>query len=398
MALVGADALAQDQQFVVRPKVYERLSKAQKALKNNKFENARRELGIITKRMKPNKHEKALTLQALGYTYAGEEKLKLAAETLLSAWELNSLPAATQNSLLFNTGQILLANKQYKKAVEVLDKWIAVTETPTADSLYTIAAAKYQAKDMNGAAKFADRAIKASRKPKDSWLQLLLSAYIELKRWRPAIGVMQKLVERHPDKRTYWLQLGALYGEVNDQKRALAVMKLAYDAGVLEKRDDYLQLAQRYQSEEVPLAAADVLTTALQKKKLKLDAEVAKVIAESLFVARDDKRAAPALNRAAGLAKDGELYVRLAQLELENERWVKAVEAGKKAVSKGGLKSPGKAHLLIGIAEARRGRTAAAKQAFAKASKSPNTARSAQGWLKYLSSVGAEAQGATAAP
>ncbi|MEO1228450.1 MAG: hypothetical protein AAFZ18_06045 [Myxococcota bacterium] len=392
---VGFDALAQEnQQFVVRPKVYERLAKAQKAISERKYQQAHKELEIIQKRMRPNDHEKALTYQASGFAYAGQEKLKPAVAAMQSAWDLNALPAATQNSLLFTIGQVWMAQEQYKKAVVALDKWIAVTEAPTSDALYTVAAAKYQAKDMAGAAKFAERAVKSAKKVKDSWLQLLLSAYIDLKRWRPAIGVMQRLIERNPDKRSYWIQLTALYSEVNDSKRALAVMKLAYDAGVLEKREDYVQLAQRYQAEDIPLTAAEVLLDASSKKKVQQDAEVSKIIAESLFVARDDKRAAPALAKAARVAKNGEMYMRLAQLQIENEEWAKAVEASQKAISKGGLKSNGQAHLLIGIAESRRGRSAAAKQAFTKAAKSSDTKRSAEGWLKFLANQAAAAAAA----
>ncbi|MEL6187556.1 MAG: hypothetical protein AAFU79_23300, partial [Myxococcota bacterium] len=176
--------------------------------------------------------------------------------------------------------------------------------------------------------------------------------------------------------------------------RALAVMKLAYDAGVLEKREDYVQLAQRYQAEDIPLTAAEVLLDASSKKKVQQDAEVSKIIAESLFVARDDKRAAPALAKAARVAKNGEMYMRLAQLQIENEEWAKAVEASQKAISKGGLKSNGQAHLLIGIAESRRGRSAAAKQAFTKAAKSSDTKRSAEGWLKFLANQAAAAAAA----
>jgi tetratricopeptide (TPR) repeat protein len=129
-----------------------------------------------------------------------------------------------------------------------------------------------------------------------------------------------------------------------------------------------------------------MLEAALREGKLERDAKVAKTIGLAWFVAREHERAKEALSDAATLAEDGQLYVRLAQLNIERESWAEAAAAGRKALRKGGLDSPGKVHLLVGIAEARRGRKAAARKAFRAAAKSPKTRRSAEGWMKFLSS------------
>ena len=381
-----SESRAEEPQYVVRPVVYERLTAAQNHLKKDRFGEAEKQIRIIQKRMKPNPHEQALALQVLGYVYAGADRTTLAVQTLEQSYELKALPASTQHTMLYTMGQLFLAEKKYRKSVEKFDLWLAQAAKPSPNALYTVAAAKYQAKDIRGSIALAARAVKASRNPKDSWLQLLLSGYIETKQYRPAIGVTKTLVERHPERKTGWLQLISLYSEVDDDRSALAVMHLANRAGVLDKREDLVQLAQRYQAQEIHYSAAKMLEESLRQKRLTMDAEVGKLVATSWFGARAHDKAAPALERAGRLSKDGELFFRLAQLEVERERWPAAISAGRKALEKGGLNNTGAVHLLIGIAEARRGRPGPAKAAFERAAKSPRSKRAALGWIKFLSS------------
>ena len=58
-----------------------------------------------------------------------------------------------------------------------------------------------------------------------AWLQLALAVYLKSKRWTDAAGVLQTLIAQHP-RPPYWLQLSAVYGELEDYETALAVMAL----------------------------------------------------------------------------------------------------------------------------------------------------------------------------
>lgn len=381
--LVVPSTATADGQATMRPKIYKRLAKAQEALEKSKYSDAKRELDIIRNNLKPNPYELALTLQALGFVYARQEKMGQAAATLEKALALNALPGPTQTNLLYNVGQIHMAAKQYKKAARSFDKWLKVAEKPAPSSFYTVAVAKYQAKELKGCIAAAEKAVAGRKGAKDSWLQLLRTAYIETKDFRSALRIHKQVVERYPEKRSNWIQLIVLYEQLKDERRALAALQLAHRAGVLEKRNDFVQLAQRLRSEDIPWAAAKVLEDAVKGGRIEMDKEIARVIALSLFAARDLDRAAPALARAGKLSNDGNLYMRLAQLEVERQRWDQAITAGKKALGKG-LKEPGQAHLLIGISETRQGRTDAARRAFLIAKKSPSSRRAAEGWLTFL--------------
>ena len=365
--------------------------KAQNALRENKFKDGIKAAKALQSRGRLNKHEQALVLQTLGYLYAGQEKLDLAAKTLQECWDLKSLPKATQDGILYNIGQIYMAQEKPKQAVKAFDVWLQTAAKPSNSALYTIAAANYQIKRYRKAVQLGERAVKTGkRKPTDGLLQLLLSCYVELKQYRPAIRVMSTLLKRHPERRNSWIQLAAMYSQVNDDKRALAVMELAYRAGVLEKKTDFIQLGQRLLSEEIPFKAGKVLQTALKDGKIERNAESTKLIATAWVQSRDTDKAAPALNAAGKLAKDGELYYRLAQLELERENWKKAVSAAEKAIKKGGLKSKGQVYLLIGISHLRDGNLDSSRKAFERASKQKGTERPAKSWIKFLASAAAK--------
>ena len=383
--LAQEDKEEEKQNFTCRPEVYARLVKAQDALNKNEYAKAEELAQKILKRMRLNPHEKALVLQTLGYVYAGEEKLKKAVKTLQDCHDLQSLPRATQQGLLYVIGQLHLANKAPKKAVKTFDLWLKGAKNPKANALYTVAAANYQINDYKASIRHGERAVKTTKKPKDALLQLLLASYIELKRWRSAAKTISILVERHPEKKNNWIQLSAIYSELGDEKRALAVLELAENLGVLDKPSEFVQLGQRLLSEDVPYKAGKYLEKVLKDGKLKMDAANAKLLATAWMQSRDTKKAVPALEGAAKLSKDGELYVRLAQLELENERYKEAIEASEKALKKGGVKNPGQIHLLVGIAEVRRGRESAAIKAFERAAKVPASRRSALGWIKFIS-------------
>lgn len=375
-------ARAEDSTFVCRPEVYSRLVKAQKLLDASKYQEAEKAAKLVMRRRGLNDHEKALVMQTLGYIYAGQERLPLAAETLEKTHQLHALPAATQTSMLFNIGQIHLANEHFSRAAEVFDEWLKSAKNPTARSLYTVAAANFQAHKYAATIKHGERALGATKRPSDGLLQLLLATYVKLKRYPPAIRVQKRLTERHPDKRNSWLRLAELYSQTRDEKRALAVLQLGRAAGVLDTSDDLRRVSQRLLAQGIPQQAGILLEGPIKAGQLNLTADVAKLVATAWLQARDVDKAAPALRKAAELARDAELYVRLAQLELDRERYRQAVSAGEAALELGGLDRPGRVELLIGIAHLRSGRRNSALAAFRRASKDTSTRSSAEAWIR----------------
>ncbi len=97
-----------------------------------------------------------------------------------------------------------------------------------------------------------------------------------------------------------------------------------------------------------------------------------------------NSRAIEALQKAAALSDDGELFVREAQLHAAEDNWAGVQRASQNAVDKGGLKNPGRAWMMIGMAAYEREEHAEALRAMREAAKHEDSRRNAQQWINYI--------------
>lgn len=91
-------------------------------------------------------------------------------------------------------------------------------------------------------------------------LSIKLSAELELKKWKPAIVTIKRLIAIEPLRVEWWRQLVALHLRVDDNKRALDSLALAKLQGVKLSQDDLKLLAQLYANRGIPERAALVLS------------------------------------------------------------------------------------------------------------------------------------------
>jgi tetratricopeptide (TPR) repeat protein len=134
----------------------------------------------------------------------------------------------------------------------------------------------------------------------------------------------------------------------------------------------------------IPYPAARVLEKAIAEGKVHGDAEAWELLANAWIAAREYERALEPLGKAAQLSKDGNLYVRLAQLYLQNEDWKNAAENLQKAVDKGGLKDPGNTELMLGIAYYNEKRIVEARSSFARARQHDSSREAADRWISFM--------------
>jgi tetratricopeptide (TPR) repeat protein len=226
--------------------------------------------------------------------------------------------------------------------------------------------------------------VDGSSKPQDSWLQLVLSLRFELKQYAQIPRVLKILLERHPRKKTYWLQLAQVYEELNDSKRALAVMELAYNAGVLETPQERINLVQRLIAQRAPAKGARILEAEMAAGRVPREPDALRLLANAWLHARERKKALDSLALLAKSDSTGKTYLRMAQVNMEMERWEDATRSIRSAVSKGGLDNPGQAHVMLGTVLANQKQFDAARRAFSEATKFPGTRRAARQWLDFL--------------
>jgi tetratricopeptide (TPR) repeat protein len=136
---------------------------------------------------------------------------------------------------------------------------------------------------------------------------------------------------------------------LEQEKKSLAVMQLAYAQDYLVSNSDLRALAQLYLYHSLPYRAGLVLEKASKDERIEEDAIFWEMLANSWLLAREFDRALTPLQTGAEISEKGSLYARLGQLYLEREQWSDASDVLERAIAKGGLHDEHTTHLLMAI-------------------------------------------------
>ncbi len=364
--------------------VFKRLQLAQLALGEGKPNDALAALNDLKAREdRLSENERAMMWQTFGYAYSSQERYPQAIDAFEKCLKLDGLPPESVTNLRYNLAQLYLVQENYGKAIENFEIWFKAAENPTADAYYMMAAAYTQAERPRDALPHAKKAVAKSPAPKEPWLQLLLSLHFQLKQYRDATGVLKTLIARFP-KKNYWMQLAGAYTELDDKKQALATIELAEEQGFLTSENEVRNLIQLYLYNDIPYRAARALEKAIADGRLPNNAKNQELLANTWLHAREREKAIAPLERAAEMSSDGNLYVRLGQVYVSEERWGPARTALSKGLAKGSVRDAGNVHLMLGIANASESRWAEAQRAFNAARKYDKSAKSAEQWLSHI--------------
>lgn len=359
---------------------FKRLNAAHDAIAEQKYPEALAKLDELKSRPRLNDHEQALVWQSYGYIYGVQEKYQEAIEAFERCLAKDALPDAARLNVQFNVAQLYVVLERFPDAVRVFEQWIDETEDPSPNAHYVYALALYQSGDKQRALEQVQEAITKAKSPKESWLQIALAVHVENKQYAEALGIVETLAGLYP-KKHYWVQLSALYAQNEDYEKALAAMVLAYQQGMLTQERELTHLAQLYFFNKIPYQAALVLEDGMREGHVSETAETWRLLADAWVAARDRDKAERPLEQAAAHASDGQLYLRLAHVQIEHEEWAAARKSLKRALEKGQLSDPGNAQLLLGIASASDSHWEEARTAFEAAAAYEGTASAAKQWL-----------------
>ncbi len=370
----------------VHPWAYKRIERAHADLREENFDYVLATLDEMSANSKLNSHERALMWQTYGYAYIGKQDYDKAADALSRCLDTRGLPVQAELHARYNLAQILVMLERHERAVAEFEEWFRHASNPSPTAHYMAAMAYMQNGQRRKAIESVDQAIALASAPKESWLQLKNAMMVEEKDYAGAEAVLAHLIERFP-KKAYWMQLAAVYSETKRHERALTTLELVYLQGLFDQENEYVTLAQMYLFNQIPYQAAAVINDGIAKGVVQESPQAWQLLADSLLHARERDRALPPMRRAAELAADGNVYVRLAQILVDREEWGEAREALARAMEKGDLRHPGHAQLLLGIASANEERWGEAQRAFAAAQKDEKTEKAAEYWLRHLASL-----------
>lgn len=343
-------------------------------------------------------YDEATALEIRGNFYFQVENYQGAIRDFRRALELDVLPSSREKNLVRGIAQLYYQTEQFDAAIRFMQDYVReFPQDAEASDYFIIAGAYAQKDDYRGALAPAERALQldqAAGNRTENYYGLLNLIYSELNMSTKRRGLLEQAVNFFPNTESYWSQLAFLYNEANRNADALAVLELAYKAGLITDGGKIRTLAQFYYDQNNPFRGAKLLSSEMQAGNVARNLSNLELLAQLWAAAREQEEAIAILAEAAPKRSDGSLYYQLGQSYLADERYQLAIRNLREAIRRGGLteREIGNAYVLIGTAlfqedsdsaESR----AAARREFVRAGRYPGQATTSRSWVTYIDTI-----------
>ena len=378
----------------LRNNIYEKLAEAQTFAEAKQYAEAEAVLNDMldatSKKSKLNRYELANVYNTYAYLRYAVEDYNGALNYYQKVIDQRpEIPLALEINTLYTVAQLYFLQENWRKGIETLNKWMAVTDTPSTNAYVLLANGYFQLKDYDKSLAniqiAIDREEAAGKVPKEQWYNLARFIHFDRDNFREALDILEILIMYYP-KKQYWVQASHLYGEEKDEARQLALLEATYEQNLLDRSQDIVLISQLYLQAEVPFPAARAMEKGLADDIVEKDSKNYELAGVAWRQAQEVTKSLPMLEAAASKAEKGELYARLGNVYLDVDRNKEAVEALKRGLDKGGVKRPDQARLALGMAYFNLGEFNAARRAFREARKDKRARSYADQWLKYITS------------
>jgi len=374
----------------LRNAVYEQLTKAQEAAEAKDLNTAKRILDemIASSGSKAlNSYELANVYNLYAFVQYSKEDYAGALKSYEKVVAQPDIPLAMEINTRFTIAQLYFVQEQWQKGIEAMLKWFSMTDTPNANAYVLLAQGYYQVKDYDKALTNVKKALSMSKEagktPKEQWYNLARFLYFEKNDVPNTVATLEEMLQYYP-KKEYWVQLSHMYGEQKKEADQLAAMETAYVQNMLDKETEQVTMAYLYLNGEVPYKAAKVMDKGLSNKSIEGKSKNWELAGNAWRQAQELDKAIPAMEQAAATSDKGELYTRLGSIYLDNDEYDKAITAINKGLSRGGVKRPDTARLVLGMAYFNTKQYEKAREAFVAASKDERSATYAKQWIGYM--------------
>jgi tetratricopeptide (TPR) repeat protein len=397
-----SSAMAQEQQQkpqretrrtpALRNKVYEKLAEAQAAAEAKDLNTASRVLDdMIASGGKNalNSYELANVYNLYAFIYYSREDYAKALQAYENVVKQPDIPLAMEVNTKYTIAQLYFVQEQWQKGINALLEWFRITENPNANAYILLAQGYYQTKDYDKALANVEKAINMylakDKIPQESWYNLARFLYFEKNDINKTVDTLEILLKYYP-KKDYWVQLSHMYGEQKKESQQLSAMETAYVQGMLDKGTEQVTMAYLYLNGDVPYKAAKVMDKGLKDGSIDGKSKNWEIAGSAWRQAQEVDKSIPAMEQAAAKSDTGELYARLGNIYLDGDQFKKAITAINKGLSRGGVKRPDSARLVLGMAYFNTQQYDKAREAFKAAGRDERSAKYAEQWIKYMDS------------
>ncbi len=297
------------------------------------------------------------------------------------------VPASDQPMFIRNIGALALQRNDNQKALAQFERLIQLTPDDAqlkveVAELYRRNSQNQKAVDMLASAIAAKE--KGGQKADESWYRRALAIAYDSRMGPEIVKSSEALVRAYPNP-TNWRDVLIIMRETGkfDEQAELDILRLMRTADALAGERDFAEYADTAARRGLPGEAKAVLDEGIAKNMLKRNQPFVRELDQSVSPRiAADRNSLPGLEREARAAANGRAALGTADAHLGYGNYEKAAELYALALQKGGVDAD-TAHLRHGMALARAGNTAGARESFAKVGPGPRQqlARYWQIWL-----------------
>jgi len=314
---------------VINPAVFMALERAQNAQQKGDYATARKVLQQVE--VKSGSAEEALVWRSRAYLAWAEGDNKQALSLLEKAVDSGRLDEELLPNERMNLAKLNLVQGRYAKVVELLG-----TPAQAGEEVLQMLVQAYQGLGQHAKAlPLAERYVQANPGAGDTWLQFLVGANAELKRYDAAERWQRQLLLRHPDQTSTWRQLAGLQQLAGDEDKALATLRAAHAKGLRFAESELDNLVLLASAAGQPWQGATLLEGMLESGLLASNAARRERLGMLWWQARERTAAARIYRGLASQSGSAKHWLNVAQLELEQAHWQAGLDALKQAENAG---------------------------------------------------------------
>ena len=317
--------------------------------------------------------------------YVEQKEYDKAIEFYSSALAAKGLSDIANREMLRELAQVYLLKEDYSAAARALERALRIDLVPDVTDYLLLAQAHYRLKKYVAVVATLDGIAQKGLTLDTRQKRQALALYYGAGAYAQCEGLLQQLLQVEPNDAATWHQLVSVYLQQNKQRQALDQLALAREKGIPFSERDILLLADLQAVNKNPYGAAETLADALARKQIKSDGATYRKLFQFWFQAREHDKASAALARAARLTADTELYLYLAQLQMEQRAWPAMHQTMLDACARQlPDKFVGRANLLLGVSQLKLDDEAGARRSFINATLIGGANAQAGQWLNFM--------------
>lgn len=355
------------------------------------FPGALAELKKIESRDAPswNAYEKATLYNYMAYAYYSTEDYKNALKYYqLVVAQSPQIPLNLETATLYTTAQLQFVVEDYKGAIATLNRWFKQVDPMfvNADHYALLSQAYYQDKQFEKSLSNVQKAISMYKEkgqtPKENWYSIEMAIQYDRGKNKEVVDILETLIRHYP-KQAYYKQLSGMYNMVKKEKESAYLSDANYVAGMLNKETEVLNVAYMMLGEGYSFRAAKIIEKGIDKKVIEPTSKNLETLATAWRMSQEVDKSIAVMKEAAAKSDKGNLYALLAGNYVDSDQNKNAIDAGKKALARGGVKRMDQLQVVMGMASANLGNWGDCQKYFNQAKKDKRSEAFARNWIQF---------------